>query len=372
MPRLLSYWISIGADFALSLPSPVTTSTQLACEKSAVDAVRRPFRRLLNHSITGVPSASPLTPVPLSHHGRSIAGITGLLGQRLARAALDRGLAVRGLGRSPDKLDPTIAASLEAFVQMASHEDIPALDKAVAGVDSIINAYSPIDVLSLDGSLLLLRAAERAGIKVFIACSWNYDWTRMKYGALEHYDTCIAFEHQAALTSTIRPVYLFTGIFSSYMLSPFAPGAAVVGPEKTVFRYWGDDGLKTKHPWVTQDDAAVYTIDVLLHGKGVQDAQGGFFHIPSGRSTIAEIAEAYGRVSGKPYEVEKADSLDELRQQVDESRKRLGRGRAWDYASLAMQLESNSGIFEMADEQLYDVNKVKTATTLDDALRPIV
>ncbi|RXG47529.1 hypothetical protein VDGE_06468 [Verticillium dahliae] len=301
-----------------------------------------------------------------------IAGITGSLGQRLARTALDRGLAVRSLGRSPDKLDPTIAASLESFVQSASHEDIPALDKAVAGVDSIINAYSPTDILSLDGSLLLLRAAERAGIKVFIASSWNYDWTRMKYGTFEHYDTCIAFEHHAALTSTIRPVYLFTGIFSSYILTPFGPGAPVVGPEKIVFRYWGDDGLKKKHPWVTQDDAAAYTIDVLLHGQGVQDGQGGFFYIPSGRSTLVEIAEAYGRVSGKPYGIEKAGSLDELRQQIDESRKRFGRGRSWDYASLAAELLTNSGIFEMADEQLYDVNKVKTATTLDDALREFV
>ncbi|CRK34762.1 hypothetical protein HYQ46_003428 [Verticillium longisporum] len=265
-----------------------------------------------------------------------IAGITGSLGQRLARTALDRGLAVRGLGRSPDKLDPTIAASLESFVQSASHEDIPALDKAVAGVDSIINAYSPTDILSLDGS-----------------------------------PYCCA-PPNAPASSTIRPVYLFTGIFSSYMLAPFGPGAPVVGPEKIVFRYWGDDGLKKKHPWVTQDDAAAYTIDVLLHGQGVQDGQGGFFYIPSGRSTLVEIAEAYGRVSGKPYGIEKAGSLDELRQQIDESRKRFGRGRSWDYASLAAELLTNSGIFEMADEQLYDVNKVKTATTLDDALREVV
>ncbi|EEY22701.1 conserved hypothetical protein [Verticillium alfalfae VaMs.102] len=233
-----------------------------------------------------------------------IAGITGSLGQRLARTALDRGLAVRGLGRNPDKLDPTIAASLESFVQSASHEDIPALDKAVVGVDSIINAYSPIDVLNLDGSLLLLRAAERAGIKVFIASSWNNDWTRMKYGAFEHYDIRIAFELQAALTSTIRPVYLFTGIFSSYMLTPFGPGAPAVGPEKTVFRYWGDVGLKTKHPWVTQDDAAAYTIDVLLHGQVCRTARR-FFYIPSGAAPSPKIAEAYGRVSGKPYDIEK-------------------------------------------------------------------
>lgn len=106
-----------------------------------------------------------------------IAGITGSLGQTLAEIALSRGLSIRGLGRSPSKLRPELADQLESFVESKTYYDIPALEQAVSGVDAIINAYSPTPVLDLDGHLLLLRAAERAGVKVFVASSWSRDWT---------------------------------------------------------------------------------------------------------------------------------------------------------------------------------------------------
>lgn len=97
-----------------------------------------------------------------------IPGITGNLGQQLARAALDRNHQVRGLGRSPGRLDDDDALSrrLESFVEMKSYYDIPAIDLACCGVDAIVVAYSGKPELQLEGQLILLRAAERAGIKV--------------------------------------------------------------------------------------------------------------------------------------------------------------------------------------------------------------
>lgn len=95
-----------------------------------------------------------------------IAGITGNLGKHLARAALEKGHQVRGLGRSPDRLDAKTKDQLESFVVSSSYYDIPALDRAMIGVDAVICAYSGRPELVLDGNLLLLRAAERAGIKV--------------------------------------------------------------------------------------------------------------------------------------------------------------------------------------------------------------
>ncbi|KAJ4177715.1 hypothetical protein NW767_015051 [Fusarium falciforme] len=89
-----------------------------------------------------------------------------MCGQACARAALQAGHQVRGLARNPDKLDADTLSKLEAFVKMTALNDIAALDRAVQGIDAIIAAmhYSPESVL--DGQLLLLRAAERAGVKV--------------------------------------------------------------------------------------------------------------------------------------------------------------------------------------------------------------
>lgn len=97
-----------------------------------------------------------------------IAGITGNVGQHAARAGLKRGHQIRGLGRSPQKLEPSLLSQLESFVQSTAYYDVPALDQAVKDVDAVICAYSGVPELALDGQLLLLRAADRAGVRVSI------------------------------------------------------------------------------------------------------------------------------------------------------------------------------------------------------------
>ncbi len=95
-----------------------------------------------------------------------IAGITGTCGQPLARAALAKGHRVRGLSRNPDKLGEDLSARLESSVRMKDVYDLAALDDAVRGVDAVICAYNAAPELVVEGQLLLLRAAERAGVKV--------------------------------------------------------------------------------------------------------------------------------------------------------------------------------------------------------------
>lgn len=78
-----------------------------------------------------------------------IAGITGHVGQHLARHAIAKGLSVRGLSRSPDKLDPSL--KLESFVKSKNNYDVPALEAAVNGVDAIVVAYMGTPELQIDG-----------------------------------------------------------------------------------------------------------------------------------------------------------------------------------------------------------------------------
>jgi nucleoside-diphosphate-sugar epimerase len=95
-----------------------------------------------------------------------IAGITGMVGRPCAEVALAKGHAVRGLGRNPQHLDDAIYRRLERFEKSTGIYDIPALDRAVSGVDAIICAYGFKPEVVIEGQLLLLRAAERAGVKV--------------------------------------------------------------------------------------------------------------------------------------------------------------------------------------------------------------
>lgn len=158
-----------------------------------------------------------------------IAGVTGNLGQKLVKSLTSRGHQVRGLGRSPSKLDSNIQSSLESFVQSKNHYDIPALEDACAGVDAVICAYVGTPELQLEGQLLLLRAAERVGVKRYVAAAWNYDWRKISFGEHESYDMYHPFRRIVEFTSEIRPIYIFTGVLAEVLFS--VPGHGSFAPK---------------------------------------------------------------------------------------------------------------------------------------------
>jgi nucleoside-diphosphate-sugar epimerase len=297
-----------------------------------------------------------------------IAGITGSLGQRLAMNAVLRGLSIRGLGRDPSKLEPSMADKLESFVTSTSFYDINALDKAVKGVDGIICCYAPGPVLDLDGNLLLLRAAERAGVKVFIHSSWNNDWGKIRFGEFEHYDPHIAFEQQAAMTSTINPVYLFTGTFSDLLLTQYGPGSFTSDGGKAKFKYWADGNLR-KWSWSAQDDVAAWTIEILINGEGVQEGEGGFFRFRSGEVTIDSLADAYKRITGNEVEVTRMGELEDIEKDVARLRLEHGRAKHWTYLPQSIALIATKGGWEMKTEEVTVLDHVKEPRSLEECLK---
>lgn len=278
-----------------------------------------------------------------------IAGITGKLGTRLARAALQRGFRVRGLGRNPASLDPTIASQLESFVACRSYDDIPALDKAVASVDAVICAYKPEPVLDLEGHLLLLRATERAGVKVFHASSWNADWRLFDWGDLEHYDTHIAFQRHVELTSPIKPVYVFTGMFAEYLFSPAGPGMFSKDESGAASVQVWDNG-DANWSWTTMQDAAEFSIDLLTR-KDVQEGKGGYFSVKSGESNAKDIARAYENVTGVSVDVKHVGTVDNLGQQLQQARQEHGPSEYMQYVPLLAQLFGYRGKFHLQDAE---------------------
>jgi nucleoside-diphosphate-sugar epimerase len=296
-----------------------------------------------------------------------IAGITGSLGQRLAKAALSRGLSVRGLGRTPDKLPTQLSREIESFVQSTTHYDIAALDKAVSGVDAVINAYAPTPVLDLDGHLLLIRAAERANVKVFVASSWSRDWTNLKFGDFEHYNNHLAFEHQVATTSTIKPVYILSGLFADLLFTPYGPGGFDTSAAVPKMRFWGS-GITDKWPWSTQDDAAEWTIDILLHGEGVQAGKGGFFKICSGVTTVAELATLYQKVFEVEVEVVREGSVEDLEATLAKLRKE-DRAGYFGYMFEAAAVLASKGLWENKDVTV--LGQFRKPTSLEQYFRDV-
>ncbi|KAL5340445.1 hypothetical protein BJX70DRAFT_360998 [Aspergillus crustosus] len=294
-----------------------------------------------------------------------IAGITGNLGTRLAGIATSRGLQVRGLGRDAKKLDESKTGKLESFVTMSTYYDIAALDKAVAGVDAVICAYTPSAILDLEGHIILFRAAERAGVKTFLASSWGHPWP--VFGEYEHYDTHIAFKRQVEMTSDLKPVFMNTGCFADLLYGPFAPGGWDTTNGKPVVEYWGEGNQRKIH-WSDMTDIAKWTID-LLQSEDVRAGKGGTYQMQSGAATLEEFAAAWTKVTGEEVDVVSRGSLEDLQKLVYDERKEKGPRRYIEFLVNATSLLHTRGDFAMTK---FDITEsIRKTTTLEEYITSI-
>ncbi|KAL2827162.1 hypothetical protein BDW59DRAFT_160447 [Aspergillus cavernicola] len=248
-----------------------------------------------------------------------IVGITGALGRHLALAAFARNYTVRGLGRSPKSLAPDIESRLESFIELQSYYDMATMERACYGVDAIICALRSTPELELDAQILLLRAAEKAGVKTFVASTWNNDWTRIQFGDWEHYDAHISFKRLADMTSQINPVYLFIGTFAEYLYEftcfPLQDKEDNSGKELT---YWENPDMELD--WTSMRDGSEFTLEIL-NKESVKQGEGGCFSFRSGVTSPKDLALTYEKVKKIKVELVCGGSETELEALAVASRK---------------------------------------------------
>ena len=297
-----------------------------------------------------------------------VAGATGNVGQHLIDSLIDRGHQVRALARNPSKLPAQKLQKLESFITSKEYYDIDALNRACTGVDAIICAYAGIPELQLDAQLLLLRAAERAGVTRYISSSWNYDWRDLPLGMQESYDPFICFRRHVDLSSSIRPIYIFCGILAEVLFSvpghgDFSPANhGVWDPKSKKMEIYGT-GNELWH-WTTEKDAAEFAAAIIQRDDA---AQGGFWTVCSGVNTLPDIASIYERVKGCKVNVQYKGSVSDLRHNALEARKQGSEKNPWSYIGWFYQLHTVDGTWTLKDLQ-NDLLDVKT-TPLEDFLR---
>lgn len=251
---------------------------------------------------------------------------------------------MRGLGRNPDKLDDDI--ELESFVRSENYYDIAALDEAVAGVDAIINAYRALPELVIDGQLLLLRAAERAGVKIYHSATWNMDWRTLQLVEHEPYGLLIAFDRITQLSSSIKPIHVFCGVFTEVLFS--LEGHGNFGPE--CGGPWDPTGKKLvyygtgheKYQWTTEKTAAEFSAELVMSEEG-RSSRGGFFSFCEGEHSLHEIADIYEKVKNRKVERVCKGDVAALEKKSLEMRNRLGVERFWEYIGYFFQLFTING-----------------------------
>jgi hypothetical protein len=297
-----------------------------------------------------------------------IAGITGNIGAYAAAHALSRGHTVRGLGRNPSKLPAATSAELEDFVTSSSYYDIAALDRAVAGVDAVICAYMGMPELHLDAQLLLIRACERAGIKRYLAASWNYDWRVLKLGEEPVYDAIMMFHHQVALTSTIKPCHIFSGMLAEVFFGVegqdgFTPrDGGVWDPIEKRMEVWGSGNEEWN--FTTEEDAGRWGVEVVT-ADGAEE--GGFVSVCSWTCSLKDVKARYEAAKGEEVGWEVKGDLEQLITIVGRERK-LGLRRFWEWHRHVFVENCVSGRWNLKDLENERFPAVK-ATSLDDFIK---
>ncbi|KUL82161.1 hypothetical protein ZTR_11086 [Talaromyces verruculosus] len=273
-----------------------------------------------------------------------IAGITGFVGIPCARSAFQRGHKVRGLARSIDNLPEDVRNQLEGFETMTGYHDIAAMDRATKGVDAIICAFASLPEMFMETQMLLIRAAERAGVKIFHASSWNYDWTRSP-GSHELYDDIRGFAHHVAISSSIKPIYMFTGAIADYS---FKRSRYDWDPDTKTFNFHGPSTFPTRY--TTAEDLGNYVLEAITSPEA---ANGGFVRVQSFEASPEDIIKAYstareGRITAR---LNCLGSLKDAEDKLNKGRAEHGKRGWYNYIRYCYQyhIPARSWDYEPAD-----------------------
>jgi NAD(P)-dependent dehydrogenase (short-subunit alcohol dehydrogenase family) len=151
-----------------------------------------------------------------------VAGATGNLGGRIAKALLERGASVRGLvrhGSARDKLE-----RLERLGVTIANVDFSSASQvalACSGAACVVSALAGLRDVIVEAQTVLLDAAVKAGVPRFIPSDFSIDFTKFPRGENRNLDLRRDF-HQRLDKASIRATTIFNGAFAE-MLSGQMP-----------------------------------------------------------------------------------------------------------------------------------------------------
>ncbi|KAK2773334.1 hypothetical protein CKAH01_03794 [Colletotrichum kahawae] len=226
-----------------------------------------------------------------------IAGITGLTGEPCARSALARGHKVRGLARDPSKIPSDIREKLEGVEILHDIRDQQAIERAGSP------AWTPL---------------------FFMPALGSYDW-RLGPGTHELYDELQAFAHHVALSSQIKPIYMFTGAIAEYV---FRRSLRDWDPATKTLQYHGHSTFPIRY--TTAADLGNYVIEAI---SAPDAADGGYLRVQSFEASPEDVVGAYNRArDGSVRASHKCvGTVEDAKAKLDEGRAKFSKRDCWNY-----------------------------------------
>lgn len=252
-----------------------------------------------------------------------IVGSTGHMGSRIAWALAEKkDVKIRALVRNRQTEDVKKQQTIQRLEGLGAEIvegdvfDIPSLERACTGVDTVLSAISGFqsrgDVI-VTGQLNLLNAAKQAGVTRFIPADYSADYFQMQLGDNLVWDQRLTVG-QAVKESGLNYTFIMNGGFTE---SFFAPFFQIFNFEAGTVEYWGDGD--TKFDLTTTDDTAKYTAEAVVDPRTINTS----FQVAGDVMTMKEAIAAYEEVKGKKLTVHCKGSLDDLKTWIENTKARV-------------------------------------------------
>jgi nucleoside-diphosphate-sugar epimerase len=227
-----------------------------------------------------------------------VAGATGNLGGRIARALLARGASVTALIRlgaardKPDRLQRLGVTIANVDFSIASQVVL-----ACSGASCVVSALAGLRDVIVEAQTVLLDAAVKAGVPRFIPSDFSIDFTKFPPGENRNLDLRREF-HKRLDKASIRATTVFDGAFAE-MLTGQMP--LILFKRRRVL-YWGD--ADQRMDFTTMDDTAAFTASAALDPSTPR-----FLRIAGDQLSARELAVVASEVTGEKFRVFRAGGL---------------------------------------------------------------
>ncbi len=227
-----------------------------------------------------------------------VAGASGHLGQRIARALLERGAGVRALVRpstARDKIERLRKLGVAiASVDLSSASEVTA---ACAGASCVVSALNGLRDVIVDTQSALLGAAVRAGVPRFIPSDYSIDFTKQSPGENRNLDLRREF-HQRLDTAPIAATTIYNGAFMELLTAQMP---LILFKWKRVL-YWGNADQRLD--FTTIDDTAAFTASAALDPSTPR-----FLRIAGDQLSARELTAVASEVTGTRFHLFRAGGL---------------------------------------------------------------
>lgn len=229
-----------------------------------------------------------------------LAGATGNLGARIARALSKREASVVALIRKSDDAKRKDLQNPGVTVRAVDMANPSELADACEGAECVVSALQGLQDVVLTTQTALLEAAISARVGRFIPSDFSTDFRMLKPGENRNYDLRREFQ-QRLDAAPIKATSIFNGVFAE-VLTQKVP---YLDFENKRVGYWEDPDWKLD--FTTMDDSAAYTSAAALD-PSTPRALG----IASFSITPRELAKFTDKVLKTPFELVRLGSLEDL------------------------------------------------------------